>query len=205
MVDTPTSPTTTKATTTTKVTSKKDKEDQKILNQFTFANTRDTKIKTNQKLFFFFVALISSFLPSYLFQSVLDLELTAGTSVLYLLVSIASAFLLHKAYILNFIRNRTSLNDKYEKVFDNTKGSWKTFTKEEKNQIYVKKAQLADLGAIGLSLFLSNLLFLVFSLFLSFYALKRMDVRVNYVISLLLGALGVQLMSQPKQKKNKQQ
>ncbi|EFC37657.1 predicted protein [Naegleria gruberi] len=171
------------------------KEDEKVLTQLVREAKKDRTINFNQNLFFYLVALVSTILPSYLFQGVLNLEFTGGTILLFLIVSCVSAYFLSKAYVFNYLRKKPILTDNYEKIVTNAKGS---FNKKDKEEAYAKKDKLAELGATGHALFISNIIFFALVLFFSFYSLKRIDVRINYVASLLLSSFGVNYISKPR-------
>ena len=116
--------------------------------------------------------------------------------MLYLIISSASAYFLSKAYIFNFLRKKPILNDSYEKLIQTAKGTYAN--KKTKEEAYARKDQLAETGATGHALFISNLIFFALVLFFSFYALKRIDVRINYIASLTLSSLAVNYISKPK-------
>ncbi|KAG2379637.1 hypothetical protein C9374_006754 [Naegleria lovaniensis] len=168
------------------------KDDDKILNQFVKEAKRERTIDTSKNFFFYFVALLTTFLPSYLFQGVLNLEFSGATIVLYLAVSSASAYFLSKAYVFYYLRKKPVLSDSYEKVLSSAKGAIKKGMGE--------KEKLADLGATGHALFISNVIFFAITLFLSFYSLKRLDVRINYIASLTLASLATNYISKPRNK-----
>jgi len=153
-------------------------------------NTKETVINGNQKLFFFFVAQISTLLPSYLFQGVRDLEFSGMTVALFLIVSTVAAFLLYLAYQNIFLRSKPTLTRRYEEVLNaGTTGGKKSSA---------VKDQLIELGTTGYALFFSNTLYLGLTLFFGFYVLERADVRVSYTFSLIASAAALYLLSTTK-------
>ena len=82
------------------------KVDDAVLDAFFQETTQEVVINANQKLFFFFVAQVSTILPSYLFQGVKDLEFTGVTVALFLIVSTIAAVILFLAYQNIFLRSR---------------------------------------------------------------------------------------------------
>ncbi|KAL0489944.1 translocon-associated protein subunit SSR3 [Acrasis kona] len=147
-------------------------------------------LNRNQKIFFFCFAYLTTFLPSYLYQGVKGLDFSGLTIALYLSISSIAAFLLSLAYENIFLRTRVTLSERFDKVISEAKGSIGKLNKQTQSEYKIKKDKLTELGTTGYTLFLTNLIFIIVSLFLGFYALSRADVRVNYVAS-LLGASGL--------------
>ena len=169
------------------------KVDDAVLDAFFQETTQEVVINANQKLFFFFVAQVSTILPSYLFQGVKDLEFTGVTVALFLIVSTIAAVILFLAYQNIFLRSRITLAKRYETALATTGAN-------KKKEVQVAKDNLIELGTTGYTLFFSNVVYLGLTLFFAFYALQRIDVRVNYTISLIASAGALYLLSTTKRR-----
>jgi hypothetical protein len=85
----------------------KDKSnDEEILNKFGQEYKKTESINSFQKLFFFFVAQVTTMLPSYLFQGVKNLEFSGMTIILYIVVCAIATFFLFYAYEYVFLRSK---------------------------------------------------------------------------------------------------
>jgi hypothetical protein len=177
-----------------------DKDD--FLDAAVESSKREFSLNQTQKLFFFFFAYLTTFLPSYLYQGVLNLEFSGLTIALYITVSTAAAYILSLAYENIFLRTRVTLSERYERVIFEAKGSLNKATKQAQNEFKTKMTKFTELGTTGYTLAFTNLLFLMVTLFFGFYALKRTDVRVNYFVSLLVSAGLVYWLSSTRSKKH---
>ena len=96
--------------------------------------------------------------------------------------------------------------------------AWKELSKEDRSkytqqqtvcELMVLGDEIAELrhlqyqGAMGWSLLCCNSLFIFSSWFISFALLSNYDVRVNYIVSLVISSLGVQLLAKHNDEKVK--
>lgn len=160
----------------TKKQRKKDIEDDRLLSSFISQNRVNVELNTNKALFYFAVAFLTSLLPVYLFQGVRNLDFEGITIVLYLVITSVSAALVTLAYHNIFVRTRPRVQKQYEGILEGKSG--KQLTKQEKKDLDQEKDKLAEMGSTGYAIFFTNIFYLSIVLFLSFYVLQRVDVRL---------------------------
>lgn len=161
------------------------KEDSEFLDSMIEVNKHNVELNTNRAVFYFFVALFTTLLPSYLFQGVKDLEFEGLAIVLFLIMSIASAVLLSIAYHNVFVRQHMRLKKENDRLFKNRVPGASKWNAEERRRAELTRDKMTDLGAQAYSFMLTNFVYLALVLFFSFYALVNADVRINYTISLI--------------------
>lgn len=159
-------------------------QDDKFLDSLAKKEVVEFELNSNQKLFFFFVAQISTLLPSYLYQGVKGLEFSGLSIILFLVVSTSAAYLLYLGYLNIFKRTRLTLGKRYDQILESNV--------KKPSEL---KEQLLDLGTTGYSLLFSNTLYLGMTLFIGFYVLQKADVRVSYTFSLISSAAALYYVS----------
>jgi Na+/melibiose symporter-like transporter len=166
----------------------KDKSnDEEILNEFGQEYKKTESINSFQKLFFFFVAQVTTMLPSYLFQGVKNLEFSGMTIILYIVICAIATFFLFYAYQYVFLRSKPVLRTKYQSAL-----------KDIPEKQTVEKERLIELGTTGYTLFFTNSLFLAMTLLIGFYTLQTMDARINYIFSMIASSVAMYKLSRIK-------
>eukprot|EP01080_Neovahlkampfia_damariscottae_P006551 gene6551-10557_t len=178
----------------------KDAADFELLKKVSEQNT--VTLTLERQLFYLVLALLTSCLPNYLFQSILDMPMNNFNLGIYIVVTIVSTVLLSTGYHNYFMRTRGKLSEKYDKIVSQSQKF--KLQQHQKSHLKSEQQRLTDLGSAGYGIMFGNLVYLLTVLSFTFYFLKNVDVRANYVISCLVGAALSSFLSTSRKKKNQE-
>lgn len=161
------------------------KEEEEFIGKLIDQNTTTIDLDAGRKLFYLLVAFLTTLLPIYLFLNVKNFEFQGVSIAVYVAVGFYASHVLSSAYHNLYTRMRLKLKVKYQAILDEAKAAAQEAEKEK----------LAELGATGYAICFTNVFYLLVFLFVSFYALKKVDNRMNYAISLIVASVFVQWFS----------
>merc|ERR1711879_1097831 len=148
------------------------KEDELLLQDFS------KNVSTKSSALFYGNAFIVSAIPVWLFWRVHSME-PVSSAPLFAAVTLVSTWLVAFAY-----RNTKHLND-----------DKKISRKEKDERIPWKKNEVAEYEATTFAIFYNNALFLSILVFASFYVLKTLGATLNYIVSMVVAAGIIALIS----------
>lgn len=158
------------------------KEEELLLQDFS------RNVSTKSSALFYGNGFIVSAIPIWLFWRIHMIDLL-GSALLFVLVTLASTYLLAVAYrntkyVLKHkiaIKRQDAVNYDLSKKFSEDK---KMSKKEKDERILWKKNEVADYEATTFSIFYNNALFLALVIFSSFYLLRSFTPSFNYALSI---------------------